>query len=115
MLLVEHASSAAPDLNGLVLDHRPGPGADRVPVPAGWTGPVGADLVLAVAPVDAAWVCQGCAAPDAGPGPAAAESGEDRQLLAIGRRGGPEFLDSELARLFHLASLAGSISSGSRV
>ncbi len=115
VLLVEHASSAAPDLNGLVLDHRPGPGADRVPVPAGWTGPVGADLVLAVAPVDAAWVCQGCAAPDAGPGPAAAESGEDRQLLAIGRRGGPEFLDSELARLFHLASLAGSISSGSRV
>jgi hypothetical protein len=31
------------------------------------------------------------------------------RVVAIGRRGGPEFLDSELARLGHLVSLAASI------
>ena len=35
---------------------------------------------------------------------------DDDEMLVIGRRGGPEFLDSELARLGHLASLAMSIS-----
>jgi len=114
VLVVEHASSAAPDLNGLVLDHRPGRGARRVPVPAGWTGPVGADLVLAVAPVDAAWACRGSGDADARPAPAAAQPRGHRRVLAVGRRGGPEFLDSELARLFHLASLADSIADGAR-
>ena len=33
------------------------------------------------------------------------------QIVLIGRRGGPEFLDSELARLGHLVSLAPSIAS----
>jgi hypothetical protein len=32
------------------------------------------------------------------------------EIVVIGRRGGPEFLDSELARLGHLAGLAASIS-----
>jgi hypothetical protein len=32
-----------------------------------------------------------------------------QRLMAIGRRGGPEFLDSELARLGHLVGLAASI------
>ncbi len=32
------------------------------------------------------------------------------QIVVIGRRGGPEFLESELARLGHLAGLAASIS-----
>jgi hypothetical protein len=32
------------------------------------------------------------------------------QIIVLGRRGGPEFLDSELARLGHLAALAASIS-----
>ena len=40
---------------------------------------------------------------------AAARLGDD-EILVIGRRGGPEFLDSELARLGHLAALAISIS-----
>ena len=31
------------------------------------------------------------------------------EVLLIGRRGGPAFLDSELARLAHLANLARSI------
>jgi hypothetical protein len=31
------------------------------------------------------------------------------RVVAIGRRGGPEFLDSELARLGHLVGLAASI------
>ena len=41
-----------------------------------------------------------CAAPLAG-----------KDMVVIGRRGGPEFLESELARLGHLAGLAASISS----
>ncbi len=32
-----------------------------------------------------------------------------KRIVAIGRRGGPEFLDSELARLGHLVGLASSI------
>jgi len=38
----------------------------------------------------------------------AARLGDD-EIVMIGRRGGPEFLDSELARLGHLAGLAASI------
>jgi hypothetical protein len=34
----------------------------------------------------------------------------DGRLVAIGRRGGPEYLDSEIARLGHLVALAVSIS-----
>ena len=34
-----------------------------------------------------------------------------KEIVVIGRRGGPEFLDSELARLGHLAGLAASIAS----
>jgi len=40
---------------------------------------------------------------------AGARLGPD-EILVIGRRGGPEFLDSELARLGHLAAMAISIS-----
>ena len=35
---------------------------------------------------------------------------DNDEIMVIGRRGGPEFLDSELARLGHLAALALSIS-----
>ena len=52
----------------------------RVDVPEPWT-----DFVIAAAPL--------C----------------DEQLLVIARRGGPEILDSEVARLSHLAALAVSI------
>ena len=34
---------------------------------------------------------------------------DGNEMLVIGRRGGPEFLDSEIARLSHLTSLAQSI------
>lgn len=87
VLAVEHATPAAPDLSGLPFARSTSSGARRVAIPDSWTGPVGADLVLAVATV----------------GPVEAH------LAAVGRRGGPDFLDSELARLFHLASLAASI------
>ena len=40
---------------------------------------------------------------------AAAPLGDDDELVVFGRRGGPEILDSELARLGHLAALAVSI------
>ena len=34
---------------------------------------------------------------------------DGNDIVVIGRRGGPEFLDSELARLGHLVSLAASL------
>ena len=40
---------------------------------------------------------------------AAAPLGDEDELVIFGRRGGPEVLDSELARLEHLAALAVSI------
>jgi hypothetical protein len=40
---------------------------------------------------------------------AGAPIGRDDELVLFGRRGGPEILDSELARLGHLAALAASI------
>ena len=49
-------------------------------------GPAWPDLVLAGSPV------------------------ADGQLVVLGRRGGPEFLDSEVARLAHLVALAATIS-----
>jgi hypothetical protein len=35
--------------------------------------------------------------------------GDEDELVLFGRRGGPDVLDSELARLGHLAALAASI------
>ena len=40
---------------------------------------------------------------------AGAPIGRDDEIVLFGRRGGPEILDSELARLGHLAALAASI------
>jgi len=37
---------------------------------------------------------------------------DGNEIVIIGRRGGPDFLDSELARLGHLVSLAASIARG---
>jgi hypothetical protein len=37
-----------------------------------------------------------------------------KRVVVIGRRGGPEFLDSELARFGHLVGLAGSIARAAR-
>ena len=34
---------------------------------------------------------------------------DGNSVVVIGRRGGPEFVDSELARLGHLVSLAASL------
>jgi hypothetical protein len=42
---------------------------------------------------------------------AAAPYGDPERALLVGRRGGPEFLDSELARLGHLVALAETIRS----
>ena len=122
VLAVEHATAAAPELSGLPFPASARSGARRVPVPDTWTGPVGADLVLAVASVTTGWGCPPADGVDGAPGRDASTGGvapagvfpagsvdPATRLLALGRRGGPDFLDSELARLFHLASLAASI------
>ena len=54
--------------------------ATRIDVPAEWS-----DLVVAASPLNA------------------------DELVVVGRRGGPEFLDSEIARLAHLVAMAASL------
>lgn len=54
--------------------------AQRIDVPEQWS-----DLVVAASPLDA------------------------DELVVVGRRGGPEFLESEIARLAHLVAMAASL------
>ncbi len=69
-------------------------GTEGAPLDVPWSA---VDQPVRLAPVDDDDVR--CAAPLTGD-----------QIVVIGRRGGPEFLESELARLGHLAGLAASIS-----
>jgi hypothetical protein len=69
-------------------------GTEGAPTEIGWQA---VDKPIRLDPVDKDDVR--CAAPLTGD-----------EIVVIGRRGGPEFLDSELARLGHLAGLAASIS-----
>ncbi|MGA8210760.1 MAG: ACT domain-containing protein [Nocardioidaceae bacterium] len=82
---VLHRTSAAPETTQGRPDWFPATAARRLDLPADWTGLAEGTLV-AGAPI----------------------GGED-ELVIFGRRGGPEVLDSELARLAHLAALAASI------
>lgn len=79
---VVHGTPAAPSL---VPTDIPWPQnlekASRVEVPEEWS-----DLVVAASPINA------------------------DELVAVGRRGGPGFLDSEIARLAHLVAMAASLS-----
>ncbi|HSV39368.1 MAG TPA: ACT domain-containing protein [Nocardioidaceae bacterium] len=77
---VVHSTSAAPDIGDDQADWFPIKKARRLDAPAAW------DSLVAAAQVES----------------------ED-ELVAFGRRGGPEVLDSELARLHHLTALALSI------
>jgi len=80
-LKVIHATSAAPDIGEAQLGWFPIKKASRLDAPEEW------GCLVAAAAVDS---------PD--------------ELVAFGRRGGPDVLDSELARLHHLVALAVSIS-----
>ena len=79
-----HATSAAPDLGDEQTDWLPLPRATRLEVRSEWTQLN--DNVLAAAPLSS------------------------DEIVVIGRRGGPQILDSEVARLGHLAALAVTIS-----
>ena len=78
-----HSTSAAPDLGDEQAGWLPLERAVRLPVDPGWVQ-LG-DVEVAGAPL------------------------EVDDVVVIGRRGGPEILDSELARLGHLAALAVTI------
>jgi hypothetical protein len=78
-----HATSAAPDLGDDQAAWLPLTRACRLPVDPEW-GQL-SDNQLAGAPLD------------------------ENQIVVIGRRGGPDILDSEVARLGHLAALAVTI------
>lgn len=86
-----HATSAAPDLGDEQASWFPVERASRLAVEEAWTQLN--DNVVAGVPLDAG-----------------SEAGPDaREVVVLGRRGGPDILDSELARLAHLAALAVSI------
>jgi len=78
-----HATSAAPDLGDDQAGWLPLARAARLPVDAGWHQLAGNEV--AGAPL------------------------EEDEIVVLGRRGGPDILDSELARLQHLAALAVTI------
>jgi len=78
---IEHATPAAPtDVPLDVVWPANLEKATRVDVPSAWS-----DLVVAASPLNA------------------------DELVVVGRRGGPEFLDSEIARLAHLVAMAASL------
>lgn len=81
---VVHRTSAAPDIAAEQVAWFPLDRAARLDVPEHWEG--FSSTVVAGSPL-----------------------GTDGEVVIFGRRGGPEVLDSELARLEHLASLAVSI------
>jgi ACT domain len=83
---VVHASASAPDCVGLRLPWLPLTGTTRLPDTRSWAPSSWRDAALAAAPI----------------------GGPSRALL-LARSGGPEILDSELARLRHLAGLAETI------
>jgi len=82
---VMHRTSAAPEATEGHPDWFPARQARRLELPADWEKPSEGTLV------------------------AGAPIGDVDDLILFGRRGGPEVLDSELARLAHLAALAASI------
>jgi hypothetical protein len=86
-LRARHVSTAGPDIDGIAAPWLPIARTRRLPDTALWA-PTWRDTATAAAPLG---------------GPNAA--------LIVGRRGGPEFLDSELARLGHLVALAETIRS----
>jgi hypothetical protein len=81
---VPRRTSAAPAVDGVCAEWLPLPRPRRLPVPQDLDAS-GSALLIGV-PV-----------------------GSSRQVLVAGRRGGPEYLDSEIARLAHLAGLGASI------
>jgi hypothetical protein len=83
-LKVLHSTSAAPELVGDGAPWFPRPRASRLELPPEWEH-LGS-TILAGAPLH-----------------------DEDEVVVFGRRGGPEVLDSELARLEHLAALAVSI------
>ncbi len=82
---VLHRTSAAPDETAGHPDWFPAKQARRLELPDDWSERSEGTLV------------------------AGAPIGNENDMVLFGRRGGPEILDSELARLGHLAALAASI------
>ena len=82
---VMHRTSAAPETTDGHPDWFPAKQARRLDLPRDWEMRAEGTLV------------------------AGAPIGDEDELVLFGRRGGPDILDSELARLGHLAALAASI------
>lgn len=81
-----YASASAPDCDGLRLPWLPLDGTKRLSNASSWAPSSWRDAALAAAPI-----------------------GRPSRALLLARSGGPEILDSELARLRHLAGLAETI------
>lgn len=83
-----HASVGAPAVDGLAVPWLPLERPSRLD-PEGWAPPAWQQQALAAAPLR-----------------------DPSRVLLVGRLGGPDVLPSELARLGHLAALAGSVAAG---
>lgn len=86
--LLRRSDAAPEDVEGVEMSWLPVTRARRLPDPAGWAPDWAQSTICAVT------------------------IGTPEQVLLVGRRGGPEFLDSELARLGHLVALARAIRAG---
>jgi hypothetical protein len=85
-LTVERSASGAPEAAGLVVPWLPMPAPVRISTDGAWAPESWRDVVAVGTPIDS-----------------------PRRAMVLGRDGGPEILDSELARLTHLTALAGVI------
>ncbi|MGQ0624737.1 MAG: hypothetical protein ACT4PP_08855 [Sporichthyaceae bacterium] len=86
--LARRSGAAPEDLDDVTAPWLPVPRARRLPEPATWAPSWSQSTTAAVS------------------------VGHPDRILIVGRRGGPDFLDSELARLGHLVALARTIGAG---
>ncbi len=90
-LVVERTAGGAPESLGQVVPWLPMPGPARIHTDDGWAPDSWHDVVAVGTPLEV-----------------------PTRAIVLGRDGGPGILDSELARLTHLAALASVIRNGTR-
>lgn len=89
---VQHAAGGAPSITGEPVPWLPAPRPVRISTDGAWAPESWHDVVAVAAPLES-----------------------PERVVVFGRDGGPEILDSELARLSHLAALATTITAQAAV
>lgn len=89
--MIRRSSGGAPVTDGFFSPWLPLAGAAHIEVDPGWAPQSWLDALVAAAPLE-----------------------DGNRVVVLGRDGGPEILDSEVARLAHLAALAVTIKNAAR-